>query len=59
MVDYAEIDEALELATGTRRGECSTAAACDIRVTRRTILLFLGEINPCMTVGELCEELNG
>jgi hypothetical protein len=59
VVDYAEVNEALELATGKRRGEHQAADARDIEITRRHLLLFLEDLDPAMTVCELREQLDG
>jgi hypothetical protein len=62
VADYPDIAEALDLAAGSRIShdilKQRTASPNDVAVTRKTILLFLGELDPSLTVGELREVLD-
>lgn len=58
-----DIAEALEIAAGTRIPSGSdmrsrrTASGGDVSITRKTILLFLENLDPEMTVAELRDSL--
>lgn len=60
----AEVEEALELAAGGRLptggfvADRRTVNRGDVAVTRKTILLFLENLDPEMTVAELREHLD-
>lgn len=63
MADYPDIAEALlDLAAGSRLShdilKHRTASQHDVSLNRKTILLFLGELDPALTVGEIREALD-
>lgn len=60
--DLDDVGEALELAAGLRLSsshfERRTVLPHDCAVTRKTIMLFLENLDPAMTVGEVRERLD-